>query len=287
MKIGFVTDSTADIPADLAGQHNIEIVPALVNIGGKSYTDGIEIGREEFYARLPNLNPPPTTASPSVGTFQERYEKLFRAGADFVISIHPPNELSGIYNAARLAAEAFGQRVKVLDSGQLSLGLGFQVLLAAEAAAQGAILDEVTALIDSVRQRVRVAALLDTIEYIHRSGRVSWAVAKIGGILRLQPLIELRFGIIHRLGQARTRLQGIEHLVNALNSWGALERLAVLHTNAEFAARQLLEEVKSKVSTQPLLVNVTTVIGTHVGPNGLGFAAVPVQSQGLSRQHST
>jgi DegV family protein with EDD domain len=277
MKIGFVTDSTADVPADLAGHHGIEIVPALVNIGSNSYLDGIEISRENFYARLPDLNPPPTTSSPSVGSFQERYEKLLRAGADFVISIHPPNELSGIFNAARLAAEAFGQRVKVLDSGQISLGLGFQVILAAEAAAHGAILDEVTALMNSVRQRVRLAALLDTIEYIHRSGRVSWAVAKIGTILRLQPLVELRYGIVHRLGQARTRLQGIERLKDALNSWGQLERVAVLHTNAESAARQLLEEVKSKVPVQPLLVNVTTAIGAHVGPNGLGFTAVPLQ----------
>jgi EDD domain protein, DegV family len=277
MKIGFVTDSTADLPTDLAGKHGIEIVPVIVNIGNNSFSDGIDISREEFYNRLPNLFPSPTTSSPSVGSIQERYEKLLRAGADFVISIHPPNELSGIFNAARLAAEAFGQRVKVLDSGQVSLGLGFQVIMAAEAATRGAIVDEVTALVADVRQRVRLAALLDTIEYIHRSGRVSWAAAKIGGILRLQPLIELRFGIVHRLGLARTRMQGIERLLDSLNSWGPLERLAVLHTNAESTARALLEDVKSKVMVQPLLVNVTTAIGTHVGPNGLGFAAVPCQ----------
>jgi EDD domain protein, DegV family len=277
MKIGFVTDSTADLPTDLAGKHGIEIVPVIVNIGNNSFSDGIDISREEFYNRLPNLFPSPTTSSPSVGSIQERYEKLLRAGADFVISIHPPNELSGIFNAARLAAEAFGQRVKVLDSGQVSLGLGFQVIMAAEAATRGAIVDEVTALVADVRQRVRLAALLDTIEYIHRSGRVSWAAAKIGGILRLQPLIELRFGIVHRLGMARTRMQGIERLLDSLNSWGPLERLAVLHTNAESTARALLEDVKSKVMVQPLLVNVTTAIGTHVGPNGLGFAAVPCQ----------
>ena len=277
MKIGFVTDSTADLPTDLAGKHGIEIVPAIVNIGNNSFSDGIDISREEFYNRLPNLFPSPTTSSPSVGSIQERYEKLLRAGADFVISIHPPNELSGIFNAARLAAEAFGQRVKVLDSGQMSLGLGFQVIMAAEAATRGAIVDEVTALVEDVRQRVRLAALLDTIEYIHRSGRVSWAAAKIGGILRLQPLIELRFGIVHRLGLARTRMQGIERLLDSLNSWGPLERLAVLHTNAESTARALLEDVRSKVMVQPLLVNVTTAIGTHVGPNGLGFAAVSCQ----------
>jgi len=210
-----------------------------------------------------------------VGSFQERYEKLLSGGAESVVSIHPSNELSGIFNAARLAAEGFGKRVIVRDSGQVSLGLGFQVLMAAEAANQGAALVEVTELVQSIRQRVRVAALLETIEYVRRSGRVSWAVAKIGGLLRLQPLIELRFGLVQRLGQVRTRLQGIERLVEVLNSWGPLERLAVLHTNAESAAHQLVEKVKSRVSVQPLLVNVTTVIGTHVGPNGLGFAAVP------------
>jgi len=277
MKIGFVTDSTADVPVDLAERNGVEIVPALVNIGSHSYTDGIELSREEFYNRLPTLYPPPTTSSPSVGSFQERYEKLLRKGADFIISVHPPNELSGIFNAARLAAQDFGQRVKVLDSGQLSLGMGFQVILAAEAARHGAVLDEVTSLMENVRQRARVAALLEGIEYVRRSGRVSWATAMIGGILRLQPLIELRFGIVHRLGQVRTHLQGVERLMDILSSWGSLDRLAVLHTNAESTARQLLEEVKSKVVVPPLLVNVTTAIGTHVGPNCLGFASVPVR----------
>jgi DegV family protein with EDD domain len=276
MKIGFVTDSTSDIPADLAERYGIEIVPALVNINGKSYADGLEISREEFYTRLPGLRPLPTTSSPSVGSFQERYEKLLIAGAECVISIHPPNELSGIFNAARLAAQAFDQHVTVVDSGQLSLGLGFQVILAVEAAARGACDRDVLNLVEAVRKRVRLTALLATVEYVHRSGRVSWATAMIGGALHLQPLIELRYGIVHRLGQARTRLQGIGRLVDTLNSWGRLERLAVLHTNAEAAARQLLEEVKLKVVVPPLLVNVTTAIGTHVGPNGLGFAVVPV-----------
>ena len=127
-----------------------------------------------------------------------------------------------------------------------------------------------------MRQRVRLTALLESIEYVRRSGRVSWATAMIGGALRLQPLVGLRCGIVHRMGQARTRLQGIERLIEMLNSWGQLERLAVLHTNAESAAWQILERVRSKVAVPPMLVNVTTVIGTHVGPNGLGFVAVLV-----------
>jgi len=277
MKIGLVTDSTADIPIELRQEHGIEVVPALVNIKGKSFADGVDITREEFYDRLPDLDPAPTTSSPSVGSFQERYEKLLAGGTTQVLSIHPPNNLSGIYNAARLAAEAFGKRVHVLDSGQLTLGIGFQVLAAAEAIARGALLEGVLEIVESVRKRARVAALLESLVYIRRSGRVSWAKAMIGSLLHLQPLIELRYGIVHRLGQARTRLQGIERLVEVLDTWGPLEQLAILHTNAEAAARKLLEEVKGRVSTPVLIVNVTTVIGTHVGPNGLGFAAVPIE----------
>jgi DegV family protein with EDD domain len=275
MEIGLVTDSTADIPAEMQGQYGIEVVPALVNIAGCSYEDGIEISREDFYTRLPDLNPPPTTSAPSVGAFQKRYERLFREGAKSVISIHAANTLSGIFNAARLAAQEFGEQVKVIDSGQLSLGIGFQVLSAAEGIAAGMGVKELLAVIENVQQNVRVAALLDSMEYIRRSGRVSWAKAMIGALLHLRPLVEVRHGIVHRLGQARTRLQGIARLTETIQALAPLDRLAILHTNAEAAARQLLDEVKSLTKSAPFIVNVTTAIGTHVGPNGLGFAAVP------------
>lgn len=277
MKIGFVTDSTADLPLDLAAQNGIEVVPALVNIHGHSYSDGIELSREEFYRMLPGLNPPPTTSAPSVGAFQERYEKLFSAGMQAVVSVHPPNSLSGTFNAARLAAEEFNGRVKVVDSGSLSLGIGFQVLAGVESAGRSAALEEVLAAVHSAGQRARVAALLESLEYVRRSGRISWAKAMIGNLLHLQPLIEIRDGIVHRLGQARTRSQGLRRLTEVLNSLGPLDRLAVLHTNAESAARQLMEELRGRVPSPPLVVNVTTAIGSHVGPNGLGFAAVPIR----------
>ncbi len=277
MDIGLVTDSTADIPLAMQEKYGIEVVPALVNINGKSYEDGIELSREEFYTLLPKLNPPPTTSAPSVGAFQKRYEKLLKSGVKNIISIHAANTLSGIFNAARLAAQEFGEAVKVLDSEQLSLGIGFQVLSAAEGIVNGMGLQEVLQVVESVRQRVRVAALLDSMEYIRRSGRVSWAKAMLGTLLHLQPLVELRYGVVYRLGQARSRLQGVARLTEMLQSFAPLERLAILHTNAEAAAWQLLENVKSLTQTSPFIVNVTTAIGTHVGPNGLGFAAVPVR----------
>jgi DegV family protein with EDD domain len=279
MKIVLVSDSTADIPAQVQEQYGIEVVPAIINVNGRSYEDGLGITREEFYTHLPDMVPPPTTSAPSVGAFQSRYEKLLQRGAAFVISIHPANTLSGIFNAARLAAQGFGERVRVIDSGQLSLGTGFQVLAGAEAVEGGANLEEVLANVESVRQRVRVIALLESVEYVRRSGRVSWAIAIIGSLLHIQPMFEVRHGIVHRLGQARTRRQGITRMKEILNNISPLGRLAVLHTNAENTARILQEEVKSLVRVKPFLVNVTTTIGTHVGPNGLGFAVVPIEQK--------
>ncbi len=276
MNIAFVTDSTADLPAAITDEYVIEVVPALVNIHGKSYADGVEISREAFYRLLPKLNPPPTTSAPSVGSFQKVYEKLLARGAEAILSIHAASRLSGIFNAARVAAQEFEARVRVLDSEQLSLGIGFQVLAGAEVARRGGLLEEVLAAVESVRRRVRVVALLDSLEYVRRSGRVSWAKAAIGTLLRLQPMVELRFGQVQRLGQVRTRLQGLKQLKDILASWGPLERLAVLHTNAEAAARQLLEEVGVRSPAPPFVVNVTTAIGVHVGPNALGLAAVPL-----------
>jgi fatty acid kinase fatty acid binding subunit len=275
MKIGLVSDSTADIPQHLQEQYGIEVVPSIINANGQSYEDGNGMSRQEFYTRLPGMKPPPTTSSPAVGAFQVRFERLFKQGADFVVAIHSASTLSGIYNGARLAAQEYAGRVKVVDSGQLSLGIGFQVLAAAEGIARGAGLDEVISIAESIRQRVRVIALLDTLEYVRRSGRVSWAKAMLGSFLHVHPLIELRHGIVVRLGQVRTRLQGVARMKEMLTSFGPLERLAVLHTNAEAAARQFLDEFKSRLPVLPFIVNVTTAVGTHIGPNGLGFAAVP------------
>jgi DegV family protein with EDD domain len=276
MKIGLVTDSTSDLPEDIIDRHAIEVVPAILNLGETSFIDGQGMTREEFYERLPGLMRSPTTSAPSVGSFQASYEKLLAGGAEIILSIHPPEILSGIFNSARLAAEAFGERVHVLDSGQLSLGLGFQVMAAAEAAAREAVFGEILELVASVKQKVRVMALLDTMAYLRRSGRVSWAKATVGGLLNLKPLIELRFGMVNRIGQARTRAQGIQRLIEDINKWGPHERMAILHTNAENAASQLLEEINLNLNHPAIVVNVTTVIGTHVGPNGLGFAVVPV-----------
>ncbi len=279
IKIGIVTDSSADIPAALAAQYAIEIVPAVVVIEGQQYIDGKDITRESFYTQLPNYKKAPTTAAPSIGNYQVCYRKLLEAGCQHIISMHIAEKLTSIVNVARQAAADFPGKITVLESGSLSLGLGFQVLSAAEVLADGGSLDEALGAIQSTRKRLRVYAALDTIEYVRRSGRVSAAVATLGGLLQIKPVVELVEGEVRPLGAPRTTRKASEKLHSLLTDLGQLERLAILHTNAPTRAKDLLEalmrpEQRPALPRDILMVNVTTVIGTHIGPNGLGVAAV-------------
>lgn len=276
MKLGILTDSTSDIPQTLIERYGIEVVPTILILDGREYADGIGISRAEFYTRLPDFKSPPTTAAPSIGEFQTRYQKLFDNGCDHILSIHPAVQLTAIINSARQAAQEFGDKVTCVDSGSLSLGLGFQVIAAAEMAESS--LTSAREAIESTRKRLTVNAALDTMEYLKRSGRVPGLAAALGGILSIKPMIELTDGEVKPIGAVRTTKQGGERMLNSLLAIGKLERLAILHTNAEPRARELLNEAMQSASqSMPrdvLMVNVTAVIGTHLGPNGLGFAAI-------------
>lgn len=276
MNIALVTDSTADLPPEVVERYRIQVVPNIIIIDGKSFKEGPGITRREFYQRMPTFQTYPTTSTASAGTYQKIYEGLLQQGAEQVLSIHVSGRLSGIFNAASTAAEAFGERVKVVDSGQITLGMGFQVLSAAEAIARGADLEAALKIIEGVQRRVLVIAMLDTLKYVALSGRVSWARARIGNLLRIKPFIKVKDGDVMRLGDVRTRRKGIERLKEMVRDLGDLERFAVLHSNAKTDAQRILQELDIKVPTTPLVVNVTTVIGLHVGPNGLGFAAVTI-----------
>ncbi|MCJ7662424.1 MAG: DegV family protein [Anaerolineales bacterium] len=274
METAIVTDSTCDIPADLATKLDIHVVPNIIVMQGKSVEDGVGISRREFYERLPEMDPLPTTSTASSGTYQTLYDQLFKQDIDQIISIHASSQLSGIYNAASVAANSFGNRVAVVDSQNVSLGLGFQVLEAAQAALEGKPLESILADIALVRQRVRLVAMLDTLEYVRRSGRVSWVRARVGSLLRIKPFIEIVEGDAKSVGDARTRRQGIARLREIVLSLGPLERLAIMHSNAEADAQLFLASLDADPPYEPLVVNATTVIGTHVGPNGLAFTAV-------------
>jgi DegV family protein with EDD domain len=274
MKIAIVTDSTADIPYDLAKQNNIYIVPNLLIIDNTTIQDDHNFSRDEFYSQLPLMKSIPTTATASAGTYQQLYNELFDQGADHIISIHPAYSLSGILNAATSAAQDFDHKVTVIDSQQISLGLGFQVLECAEAVHIGIPLEQVLVQMQEVRKKIHLVAMLDTLEFLRRSGRVSWARASLGSVLKIKPFLQVKDGSVTKLGDTRTRRKGIEQLINKIQALRPLKRLAILHSKAEADARRILENLDIKVEYPPLVVNVTTVIGTHVGPNGLGFVAL-------------
>jgi DegV family protein with EDD domain len=278
MKLGIVTDSTCDLPSSLVEEYELEVVPCILVIDGREYVDGQDITREEFYRQLPSLSESrhPTTAAPSIGDFAARYDALFSRGCDHVLSIHAAGNLTSVLNVARQAADSFPDRVTCLDSTSLSLGLGFQVLAAARAADLG--LEAAIDAVNSTRKRLQVSAALDTMEYLKRSGRVPATVAALGSLLKVKPLIELTNGEVKAIGAVGTTSQANERMSRFLLQGGALEELAILHTGAEPRAREFLNEIMQHASQSVprdiLMVNVTTVIGTHVGPNGLGFAAV-------------
>ena len=274
MPTAIVTDSTSDIPIDILKQFSIFQIPVELMLGNKIYLDGFDLSRNDFYNQLPKLKQLPTTAPPSTGRFQEVYEKILSQGYSEIISIHAASALSGIYNAARLASKEFSQKINVVDGQQISLGLGFQVIAAAKAAQNSHSFNTILQVVESIRNRVKVYALLDTFEYIQRSGRVSWAKARIGSILNIKPIVELKEGKVINRGLARARKKGIQFLGNVLEGLGVLEDLAILHTNAAQDGIKFIQKFAPKETPNPLLVNVTTIIGTHVGPNGLGFAAV-------------
>ncbi len=274
MNIAFVTDSTCDLPSDLVTAHKIHVVPNILVIDGRSVEDNKEFTRQEFYTQLPDMATFPTTSTASVGTYQALYEQLFSAGYDQVLSIHCSNELSGIFNAVSTAAKSVSGQVIVIDSRQVSLGLGFQILEAVEAINQGVSPDSIAARLQQIRKRLRLVAMLDTLEYVRRSGRVSWARASLGALLNLKPFVEVIDGNVLSVGEVRTRKKGIARLLEMMQSPKPLKRFAILHTNAEEDARRLLETLAPEVPTIPLVVNVTTAIGAHVGPNGLGFVAL-------------
>jgi DegV family protein with EDD domain len=274
-RIRILTDSTSDIPPDVAARLHITVVPAYVQIGNSSHRDdGTELNRERFYADLPTMPSLPTTSVPPAHEFTAAYRSLMEE-ADGVIAIVVSTSLSGMYNVAKLGAQDVpGLRIHVVDSGQVTMGLGWQVVAAAEAAAEGKDAQQILALIENMRPRVRVYATLDTLEFIRRSGRVGWARAKAAQMLRIKPTLEVLRGEVRDLGQTRTRRRAIDQLVERTRALGPLERLAILHTYAPEIER-FRERLADLCSPKNLLtVTVTTIIGAHVGPRGLGVAAV-------------
>ncbi|CAG0979353.1 DegV domain-containing protein [Gammaproteobacteria bacterium] len=275
MTIKIVTDSTCDLPQSIIDEFGITVIPLFVNFGGQGYRDGVDLSRAEFYARLPQSDPLPTTAAPGHEVFKQAYDRLAAEGASEVLSIHISESLSATFSVAKVAAqETTSVRVTALDSRQLSLGTGFIVEEAAKAAHEGCSMAEIITRVNALIPRVHVFAALDTMEFLKRSGRISGIVAGLGGLLQVKPILKMHDGKADS-DRVRTRSRAIGQLVNLLSQCSPLERVAMVHTHAAGRAeevRQLVEPMLPEKSIWSL--DITPVIGTHIGPGAVGFACV-------------
>jgi DegV family protein with EDD domain len=275
MKIRIVTDSTCDLPESIIDQYGIKVIPLYINIGSRSYRDGIDLTRQEFYNHLPEYNPPPTTATPGMEAFCQVYEQLSAEGATQVLSIHISISLSATVDVARTAAQAIKTvPVTVLDSRQLSMGTGFLVEAAAKAAIEGRTMDEILMMTEDQISRTHAFAALDTVEFLRRSGRMSWSLAGLASLLRIKPLLKMYNG--HPTSErVRTRSRATRKLISLLTEVSPLERVALVHTNAPEKADSLRQQVLHLLPQGEVpSVNITPVLGAHIGPGVVGFACI-------------
>jgi len=273
MAVRVVTDSTADLPPALASEWGITVVPLNVHFGEESFKDGVDLKADQFFERLASSPQLPTTSQPSIGEFLDIYRALTASG-DEVVSIHISAKLSGTMNSARQAQAELGAegRVEVIDSLFCSMVLGLIVLEAAEEAQkEGSSLQSVVARTDDAIARAKLLAVLDTLEYLAKGGRIGKAQSFLGGLLQVKAMIEVKDGEVYPVERVRTRERSLERLVELVKGHGAMERMTVVHANAAEDAERVAQQV------QPLLVRgsvvqsiIGPVIGTYAGPGAIG-----------------
>lgn len=276
MTIRIVVDSTCDLPAAVAQAYGIVVVPCYINIGTTSFLDGVDLTRQEFYARLQAYATFPKTATPGIEMFKQTYERLIAEGTTEILSIHLASTLSALFNVAKIAAgEITRARVTVFDSRQLSLGAGWLALTAAQLAAQGKPVGEIVAGLREQVTRTHAAAVIDSLEFLRRGGRISWLLAGVGTALQIKPVFRVYDGQVI-LEKTRTRKGALERLLQLAASWGALERAAIVYTDCPERAEELRARVRQNFPQQEIEMSlqVTPILGAHLGPGTVGIVCV-------------
>jgi DegV family protein with EDD domain len=285
--VRIVTDSTADIPPEIARELDITVVPANVQFGSESFRDGVDLSRDAFYQRLVTDPVLPTTSAPAVGVFAEAYRQVAAraraAGQPFsgIVAVHLAARLSALYNSARLGAEDVPDvPVRLVDSQQVSIGTGLLAIVAARAAKRGMGLDEVAALVEQRVPHVRLLAMLDTLEYIRRSGRLGKAKWLLGTLLHIKPIIEVRQAeVLPPVELPRTRSQALDRLAEMAAELAPFEELAVMHARAPDLAESLQHRLGRLHPPECIILGeVGVTIGTYAGPGAVGFICVRRQA---------
>jgi len=273
--VKIVTDSVADLPSDVVKELGITVIPLLVRFGEKVYRDGIDLTAEQFYKKLKQSKVLPGTSVPSPGTFAEAYDKLAE-DTDEILAITLSSKLSGTYEVAKQSVGLMNKkcRVEVIDSEWATMAQGFIVMKAARAAQAGASLDEVIEITRKTILRVDFLCTFDTLEYLRRGGRIGKAQTFLGSILRVNPLITLRDGVVQPVGRAHFRAKAIEHLYSFAMSYSGIEEMAVEDTACPNEAETLVKRLITKFPKERIYRSkMTPAIGTHTGP-GLLLVAI-------------
>jgi len=274
-KVLVVTDSSATLPADLVEKLGIQVVPIILNMNGRTYRDSVDIMPSEVYRRLRTSEQLPTTAAPSVGDFVRVYASAAQQ-VPGIVSIHLPQDLSATYNVARTSSELVdGIPIRLIDSQSVAMGQGFVVLEAARAAAAGAPLDAVVARAEHVAREVHVLATLDTLEYLHRGGRIGAAAALMGSMLQIKPVIYVAGGIVSPFAKPRTKSRAVRLMVDeiARKAEGRPLHLSVFHADVPDEAEALRQTVDERFDCIELYVTeFTPVMGVHAGAGVVGVA---------------
>ncbi len=275
MTIKIVTDSTCDLPKEIIKSLDIMVIPLFINIGDQGYLDGIDISRQEFYSNLATYPIHPTTGTPGIAAFTQAFERQVEDGADEIISIHISEKLSATIGVARTAARNFQRaKVTVRDSGQLSIGTGFQVELAARMAKDGKTTAEILSALDSMRSRTFVTARLDTLEFLRRSGRMNRFMTGLGSLIKLKPILTMKDGQPGS-DKVRTSIRAEKRLITLLEKHIPIERFALLHTNAYKKAEEFKKKIAEHLPDEEIFsMDITPVIGAHLGPGAVGYAIV-------------
>jgi len=276
--VAIVTDSTADLPPQLAASRSITVVPLTLNFDGKALLDGVDIRPDEFYRRLPSVATHPTTSQPSAGRFAEAYSALL-ADHDAVVSIHISEKLSGTFESARQgAAMTDAERVRVVDSENVSMSLGLLALTASSLAASGADAETIEAKMLDMRQLVQTYFSVATLEFLRRGGRIGRASAFLGSVLQVKPVLCIRDGLVTPLERVRTFERARNRIVELTREVDRGHGVCVIvgHADAEADADRIgreLEPIAETLMIQPL----GPVVGAHAGPGVVGVGCYPAE----------
>jgi len=272
--VRIVTDSACDLPQDVVDRHGIAIVPLTIRFGDEELVDRIELSVSDFYKRMAASSELPQTAAPSPGAFEEAFTRVADDGADAVVCVNLSSKLSATMASAQNAATALEGKVdvRVVDSRSITSGLGTQVVLAAEAAADGRSADDIVALVNDLSTRTHVFGALDTLENLKKGGRIGNAQALLGTMLSIKPLVDISSGEVEEAGKQRTRRKAMHWLRDTIAAQGPVERLCIAHGDApdvdEFK-KVLAEKIDITGATDSF---IGATIGTHGGPRILGLS---------------